>query len=180
MSRVVLIVLATILCALASSGGGGSSGVAAQDATPTDCVEASAEENEAISLRWHEEVINGQNLDVIDEIVTPDVIHHAGTFPDGQGPDAIELVLGMLLTGFPDAHHTVEQVISDGDRVVTVWRAEGTHEGEFQGYAPTGTHVTWTGINVFRFECGLIAEEWSEVDGLGRLRQMGVLATPTP
>ena len=63
---------------------------------------------------------------------------------------------------------------------MTVWRAEGTHEGEFQGYAPTGNQVTWTGINVYRFECGLIAEEWAEVDGLGRLQQLGVLATPTP
>ena len=85
-----------------------------------------------------------------------------------------------LLTGFPDVHHTVEQVIPGDEFVTIIWQAEGTHEGEFQGYAPTGKRVSWTGINVFRFECGRIAEEWSEGDGLGRLRQLGVLATPTP
>jgi steroid delta-isomerase-like uncharacterized protein len=180
MSRFLPIVLATILCAFVSTGGDAPSGVAAQDATATDCVETTAEENEAIALRWHEEVINGQNLDAIDAIVAPNIVHHAGTFPDGHGADAVKMVLGALLSAFPDVEHTVEQVISDDDRVVTVWSAEGTQEGEFQGYAPTGKRVTWTGINVFRFECGLITEEWSEVDGLGRLRQMGVLATPTP
>jgi hypothetical protein len=40
--------------------------------------------------------------------------------------------------------------------------------------------VAWTGITIVRFACGRIAEEWSAVDGLGRLRQLGVIATPVP
>jgi len=153
----------------------------AQDATPdASCPTTSEEENESIALRWHEEAINEGNLAVIDEIVAPNVLHHAGTFPDGVGPEAVKVVLGALLAGFPDVQHTIEQVITSDGFVVTRWQAEGTHEGEFQGYAPTGKRVTWTGINIFRIECGRIAEEWSEVDGLGRLKQLGVLATPTP
>ena len=59
-------------------------------------------------------------------------------------------------------------------------RPRSAHEGTFQGFAPSGKPVTWTGINIFRFECGKIAESWSEVDGLGRLNQLGLIATPTP
>ncbi len=155
--------------------------VRAQDATPAAACPATSEaENEAIARRWHEDAINGGDLAVIDEIVSSDVVHHAGTFPDGEGPDAVKTVLDALLAGFPDVRHTIEQVIASDDFVVTRWQAEGTHEGEFQGYAATGTPVTWTGINIFRIECGRIAEEWSEVDGLGRLRQLGLLGTPTP
>jgi steroid delta-isomerase-like uncharacterized protein len=153
----------------------------AQDATPTaDCPATTEEENEAIARRWHEDVINGANLDTLDEIVADDIIHHAGTFPDGVGTEAVKTVLGVLLTGFPDVQHTIEQVLTDGEFVVTRWQADGTQTGEFQGHAPTGKSVTWTGINIFRIECGRIAEEWSELDGLGRLQQLGVLATPTP
>jgi steroid delta-isomerase-like uncharacterized protein len=153
----------------------------AQDATPaTDCATTTAQENESIARRWHEEAINVGDLAVIDEIVTPDVVHHAGTFPDGVGPEAVKRVLGTLLVGFPDARHTVEDVVSGDDEVIIRWSATGTHSGEFQGYAPTGKQVTWTGINIFRFACGRIAEEWSEVDGLSRLRQLGVIATPAP
>lgn len=153
----------------------------AQGGTPeAACPVTTEKENAAIALRWHEVAINGGDLDAIDEIVAPDVVHHSGTFPDGVGPEAIKTVLGALLTGFPDVRHTIEQVITGDDFVTTIWQAEGTHEGEFQGYAPTGKRVTWTGINVFRIKCGRIAEEWSELDGLGRLRQLGVLATPTP
>ena len=35
----------------------------------------------------------------------------------------------------------------------------------------SGKPVTWSGINIFRIECGKIAEEWSEVDGVGRIAQ---------
>ena len=67
------------------------------------------------------------------------------------------------------------------------YRATGTHEGEFQGYAPTGKRVSWTGINIYRMECGRIAEIWSEVDALGRIEQListatgaTLTGTPTP
>lgn len=61
--------------------------------------------------------------------------------------------------------------------------AEGTQQGEFQGRAPTGKHITWTGVNIYRMRCGKIAEVWTEVDGVTRLRQLGTLpapGTPTP
>lgn len=88
--------------------------------------------------------------------------------------------LGAMLSGFPDLRHTIEQVIANDDTVVIRWQAEGTNDGEFQGHAPTGKTATWTGVNIYRFECGRIAEEWSEGDGLGRLMQLGLIATSTP
>lgn len=152
----------------------------AQSGTPAACPTTTVAENEALARRWHDDAINGGDLTVIDAIVAPDVIHHAGTFPDGQGPEAIKQVLGFLLTGFPDVQHTIDQVIANEDFVVTRWTAHGTQQGEFQGIAPTGKAVTWTGINIFRVECGRIAEEWSEVDGLGRVAQLTADATPAP
>ena len=32
--------------------------------------------------------------------------------------------------------------------------------------------MTWTGINIYRVECGRIAEVWSEVDALNRIAQL--------
>jgi steroid delta-isomerase-like uncharacterized protein len=154
--------------------------VTAQGATPAACPATSEAENTALALRWHYGAINGHDLSVINEIVADDIVHHAGTFPDGIGPDAVKKVLGALLTGFPDVKHTVEDVMVDGDKVVTRWTAEGHQTGEFQGYAPTGKDITWTGINIFRIECGKIAEEWSELDGIGRISQIEAAATPTP
>lgn len=178
MRRRVLLVVITLasVVALASNA---IRVAGAQEATPlAECPTTTEDENETISRRWHEDVINQGDLDALDEILAPDVVHHAGTFPDGVGIDVVKTVLGALLTGFPDVQHTIEQVIAQDDLVVIRWQAEGTHSGEFQGYAATGKRVTRTGINIFRIECGRIAEEWSEVDGLGRLRELGLLDEP--
>jgi predicted ester cyclase len=75
---------------------------------------------------------------------------------------------------------TIDVIASDDDLVVTRWTTEGTHEGVFQGYAPTGLPVTWSGINLFRIECSRIAEEWSELDGLGRAAQFEANAEQAP
>ena len=180
--RLAVFVSAMLVVTIVGSGAArpSSFGVTAASSPEAACPATTESENEAVARRWHEEAINDGNLGVIAEIVTEDVIHHAGTFPDGEGPEAITHVLGALLTGFPDVEHTIEQVIASGEFVVIRFQAEGTHEGEFQGLAATGKHVSWSGINMFRFECGRIAEEWSEVDGLGRIRQIEAEATPTP
>jgi steroid delta-isomerase-like uncharacterized protein len=183
MRRFALVVsVAACALVLVTSGAGDVSSLArAQNATPSAaCPVTTEDENEGTARRWFEGAINGADLSVIDEIVTADIVHHAGTFPDGEGSAAVKRILGALLTGFPDARHTIEQVTTRDDVAVVRWQAEGTHEGVFQGFAATGKHVTWTGINIFRFECGKIAESWAEVDGLGRLAQLGLVATPTP
>ncbi|MFN8662888.1 MAG: ester cyclase [Thermomicrobiales bacterium] len=176
------VLIALVLCGQAGPGH-------AQDATPgaspvADCPATTEEQNAAIARRWHEDAVNGHDLAVLDEILAPDAPQDSATFADNPGP---RQVLGALFTGFPDVQHTVDTVITDGDLVVVRYTASGTHGGEFQGYAPTGKTVTWTGINIYRIECGRIAETWSEVDGLGRIAQMtggeagpSSAATPTP
>lgn len=157
-----------------------SFGVTVVSSLGASCAARTEFEGQAIARRWHEEAVNAGGLAVIDQIVTEDVIHHAGPFLDGAWPEAITHVLRALMTWFPDTEHTIEQVIASDEFVVIRFQAEGTHEGEFQGLAAAGKLMSWIGINIFRFECGLIAEEWSEVDGLSRIRQLDAEATPTP
>jgi predicted ester cyclase len=173
------VALVVVSLAVISAIGAMDRGVAAEDVTPAasppgGCPATTEDENEAIARRWHEDVITNHDLTVLDEILAPDADHDSATFSDNPGPRA---VLGALLSGFPDVRHTVEAVITEGDLVVIRYRATGTHTGEFQGYAPTGKPVTWTGINIYRIECGRIAEIWSEVDAQGRIAQLTGLAT---
>jgi predicted ester cyclase len=51
----------------------------------------------------------------------------------------------------------------------------GTHRDEFMGIAPTGKHVMFTGIAIFRVEEGKIAELWQNLDTLGLLQQLGAI-----
>ncbi|NYT19029.1 MAG: ester cyclase [Methanosarcinales archaeon] len=73
----------------------------------------------------------------------------------------------------PDLQFIVNDVIAEGDKVVTRWTASGTHLADFQGVPPTHKPVTFTGITITRLEDGMIAEDWEEVDQLNFAQQFG-------
>ena len=146
----------------------------------SDCPPGTSEENAEIGRRWTEDALDGRNLDLLDEFVAEDVVHHAGVFVDEIGREALKEVLTALIDAFPDVRFTADVVVASEDRAAVRWTGRGTHLGEFQGLAPTGRPVVFTGINVYRIECGQIVEGWSEPDALGLLQQLGVVPQVTP
>ncbi len=58
--------------------------------------------------------------------------------------------------------------------MIVRWSVHGMHQGDLQGLAPTGKEFAIEGIGIFHFVDGRIAEEWSNWDVLGMLRQLGV------
>jgi predicted ester cyclase len=81
----------------------------------------------------------------------------------------------MLLRGLPDLHVAVEDVIAEGDKVVSRNTVTGTHQGEYRGLPPTGKSVTYHEIFIFRFAGGRIAEIWGVVDVFSQMKQLGVI-----
>jgi predicted ester cyclase len=84
----------------------------------------------------------------------------------------------MMRTAFPDMHITIEDIITEGDKLVQRWVAQGTHKGELMGIVPTGKQVTITGINISRIVGGKLVEDWTEADMLGMMQQLGVIPPP--
>ena len=136
------------------------------------------EENKAVVRRFVEEFKNRANHGIVDELFTQDFIHH---FPDPRLPKGRtgEKALGQsVLTGLPDVHATIEDLIAEGDKVVERTYAEGTHKGEFFGVPATGKKISWTEIHIYRLKNGKVAEHWPEIDALGIMTQLGVIPTP--
>jgi predicted ester cyclase len=84
----------------------------------------------------------------------------------------------MLHSGFPGFQSTIEDLLSEGDKVVLRFTFRGTHQGEFMGIAPTGKQVTMSGINILRIADGKIVEMWNQEDVLGMMRQIGAIPEP--
>jgi len=76
---------------------------------------------------------------------------------------------------FPDLHLTIEDVIAEGETVMTRWSCRGTHKGDLNGIAPTGKHITITGITVARVSGGKIVEGFVNWDAQGLMQQLGVV-----
>ena len=58
------------------------------------------------------------------------------------------------------------------------WTVEGTHRGELLGIRPTGKHVRFSGISIYRLAGRKIAEQWEQWDRLDLMRQLGVVPAP--
>jgi predicted ester cyclase len=70
----------------------------------------------------------------------------------------------------------VEDIVAEADKVVVRWKSRGTHQGEFMGVAPTGRHVTFTGMRLFRIAENKIVESWVNIDERGLREQLGAVS----
>ena len=136
------------------------------------------EENKAIIRRFFEEVWNEKNINVIDEVIAAEQVDHS--LPPGlpAGVEGVKMFVGMYLNAFPDTQMTIEDQIADGDRVVTRWRATGTHKGELMGIPATGKQMSITGIDINVVSGGKSVEHWGEFDQMAMMQQLGVAPAP--
>jgi steroid delta-isomerase-like uncharacterized protein len=82
----------------------------------------------------------------------------------------------MFKTAFPDMSATVEDVVAEGDKVVTRVTLRGTHQGEVEEFGPpTGRQVEAKGITIHRIDGGKIVEEWNSWDNMSLMQQLGLV-----
>jgi predicted ester cyclase len=131
----------------------------------------SAEENKALVRRFLEELIKG-NLDVIDELLSPDFVDR--NLMPGQGPTREDFRRSVeeLLDAFSTTSYIIEEQVAEGDTVVTKYRETGISRGEIGGLPPTGTESTHVGIYIHRISGGKIVEEWSTIDALPAMEDL--------
>jgi steroid delta-isomerase-like uncharacterized protein len=134
-------------------------------------------DNEELARRFFDELCNGRNDAVADEIVTADYVAHGPQAPPAEGPDGVKERISVYQEAL-DGHWEVQEIHSAGDRVVIRWTGTGTHNGELMGVPPTGSPVSVDAITIFRIAGDKIAEEWTVWDALGLLQQIGAVPLP--
>jgi steroid delta-isomerase-like uncharacterized protein len=137
--------------------------------------EMAMEQNKTMVQRYVEE-FNKHNVDYLDEYMAPDYSYHRSG--KDMDKEAFKKFHSGVLSAFPDAVITAEDMIASGEKIVTRWRIQGTHKGVFHGVAPTGNKINITGIIISKFANGKCVEEWEEADGVGLMQQLGVIPTP--
>ncbi len=125
----------------------------------------SAEENKALIQRIFDEALNEHNLSVVDELFAADFVDNA-TPEQAAGPGGVKAYFQAVRTGFPDMHVTIEDLIAEGDKVVVRTTWHGTHQGHYEGVAPTNKPGSRTLIQIFRIASNRVQEEWNEGQGL--------------
>jgi predicted ester cyclase len=141
---------------------------------------SSMEDNKNLVRRLFQEFWNGKNLTLADEFIAASFLDHVPGRPAElpAGPEGFKLFGSAFHAAYPAAHYTIEDLLADGDKVMTRWTVHATHQGDLMGIAATGKRVTVTGITIDQIVDGQVIKSWTIFDALGMLQQLGVVPLP--
>lgn len=129
---------------------------------------------------WFEEVWNQRDAQAIDRLLADDAIVHGITDANGKelrGPAAFKEFHERFLNAFPDIAITVEDTISEGDKIAARCGVRAKHEGDGLGFPATHKQTEITGMCIVRIRDGKFIEAWNNFDFLAMHSQLGSLAS---
>jgi steroid delta-isomerase-like uncharacterized protein len=139
-------------------------------------------ENETFLHRWFEEVWNQGREEAIDEMFAPDGVAHGLKSAEGEsirGTEQFKELYRSFRRAFPNIRITVDETVTEGDKIAARCTVRAVHEGDGIGFAATNQPVEFTGLALVRVRDGKIVEAWNEFDFLKMFSQIGALSLNT-
>jgi len=131
------------------------------------------EKNKELARQFFEQIWNQGDESAIDRFIAEDA---AGNDPKfGVGRESFRLQWRKWRAAFPDINFAVEEIVAEGDTVVTRWRLTGTHLGEYLGKEATGYKVDVDGVSIDRIKGGMVVSGFDAWDSLGFREQIGLI-----
>jgi len=117
---------------------------------------------------------NSGEIESGQEWFTPDFVWHFSSTTT-MNKEQFLAFTHSIRQSFPDFVFTIEDIVADNEKVVVRFIATGTHQGVFQGLAPTQKRFSILGFGQYHITNGQIDEGWELLDELGELHQLGIL-----
>ncbi len=111
----------------------------------------------------------------IERTYDENVTYHGPAGEERQGRSAAIEVTRTFRNAFPDLTVQLEQLVAEGDFVVSRVRLSGTHKGELNDIAPTEKKIDlkWV-MNMVCIKNEKVIEEWEMYDRSDLMKQLGV------
>jgi predicted ester cyclase len=123
-----------------------------------------AQTNKEIVSRFYDEVFINWDRNLVEETLDAEFRSHDWPEDSKTGVDGFYEFYNPVLKSFPDTRYTVNDLISEGDKVVVYWTLFGTQKGEFMGIPPTNVEIEMNGIAIYRLENEKMLERWVVYD----------------
>ncbi len=127
--------------------------------------------NKSVVQRYWDGKWNERNPEILDELLTRDVINHGSD--EINGIEEYKKAYSIYLSAVGETKIIIDQLIAEGDRVMSQCRIQGINNGPLFDIPPTGNEVNVRIFTVFRLVDGKIAEEWEIMDELTMMMQLG-------
>ena len=132
--------------------------------------------NKAVARSFFEDVLDKGKLEDYAKSHAPDFVANS----EGRKASLEEDMTAAReqRKALPDMRVKVNHIVAEGDLVSVYWTASGTNSAAGWGIPATGKSVSVNGMTLFRFERGLIQEEWSVFNMYSIMKQLGLLPPP--
>ena len=136
--------------------------------------------NKAVIHAFIQDVLNQKRLERADDLVNENFVELDPLPGQQQGREGLKAILRVLWSAFPDMHWVVQEMIAEGEMVVTRFTWTGTHRGAFLGIPASGRSVEVKGVVIDHLDRGKMAESRILMDTMGLMQQLGVIPAPPP
>ncbi|HYM16037.1 MAG TPA: ester cyclase [Dehalococcoidia bacterium] len=119
------------------------------------------------------------DLDVFDDVLSPDVVVHAPLGLSTVGREAEKAVWRDAKAAIPDLRHDIREVFHDGETVIGRAVVTGTLVGEFAGLRGNGNRFEIDQVLIARIRDGKAYEVWEIADTGTLVRQVTGGASPS-
>ena len=132
----------------------------------------SSEKQQAIVKLYVEELWNNCRFELIDTILAPNLLAHNPDGTETWGNQRFRETIPRIRKAFPDLHITIEDVMTENDKVACRLTLEGTHQGEYADILPTQRRIKVTAMYIMRLAEEKVVEYWWLRDQAGLLQQL--------
>jgi len=115
----------------------------------------SIEQNKVVVRRFMTEVLSGRNLSLADEVLAPNYLNRL----TGSDLTAFKGFLTGMSQALSDVQLEIDDLVAEGDSVVSRWKMGATHSGSLMGEEPTGKRLLSRGVTYYRLANGRIVED---------------------
>ena len=123
-------------------------------------------------------VFNQHNTARFGEFFEKNAKWHGGALGTVEGTEKVVGLFASVFSAIPDLHVSEQEVVAQGDTVVVRVVVEGTHKGNLLGIPPTGKHLRWDGVDLYKLANGKVTDDWAGDDWLAIMIQIGAFKPP--
>ena len=137
------------------------------------------ESNREIVLQFYR-AFDDRNIDLAFSLLADNFVAHMAGILEPLDKEGFKQFGGEFYRAFVDGKHTFDEIIVEGDRIVTCGKFAATHLGTFQGLPPTNKRIEISVMHIDKVENNKIIEHWGQGDAQGLMKQLGIIFLPSP
>jgi predicted ester cyclase len=137
------------------------------------------EHHKRVLLGFQRDVFNKSDWSIptLAKYLKPNIIDHNAFVGDPPGLEGVQSRFSLWKAAFNEATEAYHAMVGEGDKLAVLYDLHARHSGEYLGVAPTNRAVTIPGIELLRFEDGMMAEHWGIYDFMATAREIGAEMT---